>query len=189
MRIIACFDDGYFPPIYKSRKGYTLLVGVSTLDASTILSITYTYVLIDGRSVTDKIIDMARLMDSIELILLDGVTYAGFDTADPEEIYLETNIPTITIQQYPLNLENIRKALMKHFNDYVERYSVIEKIVKKLHYLDTPWKTIQYYPVGIDLEQARNILYKTMIYSPVPEPLRIAHMLASGIAREKIIGG
>ena len=179
---IAGFDDGFFPAYYKSRKGYTILAGVKTSNLYILSGVGFTQVLVDGRETTEKIVSLSRILRP-DVIFLDGITYAGFDVADPDAIYSSTGFPVITVQQYPLNISRIRKALENNFEDFRERLEVILRIWNKFNYLDTPWKMVQFYAVGISLEKALAILRSTMIYSPVPEPLRIAHMLASAVSR------
>ena len=102
---------------------------------------------------------------------------------DADQVYSETGIPVIVYQQYPLDLDRVRTALQKHFPDWKQRYNVIEKIYKKMNYYPTRWRPILFYNVGINGEDAIYYLEKTMIYSPVPEPLRLADQIASTISR------
>ncbi len=179
--LVLGVDDGYFPPSYKSGRGKTLLVGVLTREKYIIQKIFVKKIPIDSRQTTPTIIEFLRSTKP-ELVLLDGITYAGFDVVEPNIIYSETHVPITIIQQYPLNLERIRKALQKHFPDYKERYRIIEETYSKMVYLETPWKKIQVYmyPQGIiDVK----LLKELMIYSPIPEPLRLAHVIASSLSR------
>lgn len=180
---IHSFDDGYFPVHYKGRRGKTILVGLETRGLD-IDKLSWKPVVIDSRECSLAIIELSKLLGESDLILLDGVTYAGFDVVDPDEIHTSTNAPVVVVQQYPLNLERVRRALFRNFTDAYERYVVVEKTVNRFQYLDTPWKTIQYCAVGIEVDKAKEYLLKTMIYSPVPEPLRIAHILASTLSRK-----
>lgn len=186
MNIITGFDDGFFLPCFKGRKGRTLLVGISVDEdyPFEIKTLTYNYVLIDGRETTRSIIRQLKYHGKPKLLLLDGITYAGFDVVDPMVIYYETGIPVVVIQQYPLDLKRIKKALSKNFNDWIDRFRIIEKIVSKYVYLQTRWKVIQYYSLGLKREEIENILRKIMLYSPIPEPLRLAHIIASNISRK-----
>lgn len=181
IRILA-FDDGYFPPSYKARRGKTLLVGVYTSKKTIIEAIAYKLVTVDGRETTGAIIEIAKYLPG-STILLDGITYAGFDVVDPNMIHNSTGATVVVLQQYPLNLSRIKTALEKHFEDHEERYMVIEETYKKMRYLQTPWKTIQYYVVP-ETPGITKLLRELMIYSPVPEPLRIAHIVASTTSRE-----
>jgi endonuclease V-like protein UPF0215 family len=181
--IIEAFDDGYFPTEYKSRRGNTVLLGVKTLDSRRVIGITYTRIPVDGLEATDKIIESIKILGTPNLVLLDGITYAGFDVADPEKIYYDIGVPVVTIQQYPLDLERIKYSLIKHFPDWRIRYSVIEKTYKRMYPLNTVWKTIFFAAYGTSVNTVQNILRKLMIYSPVPEPLRIADKLASQFSK------
>lgn len=190
-RYYLAFDDGYFPPTYKARRGKTTLLGVLTRidETHNLLNVFYTTQYVDDLKTTQNIIQIVntycKSFNGL-VILLDGITYCGFDVADPDEIYSETGFPVITVQQYPLDLNRIYVSLKKHFIDYEKRFAVIKRVSMKYVFLSTPWKTIQFYAIGIPVEEARFIIVKSMIYSPVPEPLRIAHMLASELARRQI---
>ncbi len=184
---IIAVDDGFFPIKYKGRKGKTLLLGIKTINIHHIVDLTYTSILIDGLETTNKTCRLIKLLGEANLVLLDGITYAGFDVVDADQVYSETGIPVIVYQQYPLDLHRVKKALQKHFPDWKQRYNVIEKIYRKMSYYPTRWRPILFYNVGINREDAIYYLEKTMIYSPVPEPLRLADQIASTISRLCII--
>ncbi len=185
-RDVIAFDDGYFPPTFKESRGKTLLIGVLYHEEMTISKILWDIIVVDGLGTTNKIIDMISILNAYSgnsVIILDGITYAGFDVADPDKIYLATKIPVISFIQYPLDLERIRHALIKHFPDHETRYRVIHRIYTKATPLITPWRVVRFYAVGITREEASSLLRELMIYSPVPEPLRIAHMIASYLSK------
>lgn len=182
MKILGV-DDGYFPPYSKSRRGYTLLVGVLYGDDK-ILSIMYDKTPVDGDSVTNLIISFINLCEKVDVLILDGVTYAGFDVADVFSIWRETKTPMIVVQQYRLDLDRIRRALEKNFVDYEHRYEIIEKTVKLMKPYRTKWKTIMVASIGLDEQSTVKVLERSMIYSPVPEPLRYAHQIASIMSKK-----
>lgn len=190
MRLLGV-DDGYFPPSFKSRRGYTILVGVLYRDG-TIESIMYDKVLIDGDSTTESIISFVKQCGEAGAVVLDGVTYAGFDVVDIFSIWRETGVPVIVVQQYELDLNRVEKALVKNFVDYERRFRIVEEAVKLMKPYRTRWKTIHVANLGLDERSTIEYLEKTMLYSPIPEPLRIAHHLASIISRKinyKLISG
>lgn len=180
--IIAC-DDGYFPPFFKGRKGKTVLVCVKTVNNTYVAGLAFKRVVIDGRETTLTIIELVETLKPGGTILLDGITYAGFDVADALLIHKETHLPVIAVQQYPLNLDRIKQSLQKHFPDWQERYEIIKNIYRNMYPLSTRWKTIQFSPYGINPKEASKLLIQTMIYSPIPEPLRIADQIASQLSR------
>ncbi len=191
-RDVMAFDDGYFPPTFKGSVGKTLLIGVLYHEGVTISKILWDTIVVDGLGATNKIVGMVNILKTRSedpVIILDGITYAGFDVADPDKIYLATRIPVISFIQYPLDLERIKSALIKHFSDHETRYRVIHRTYTKAVPLITPWRVVRFYAVGITREEASSLLRELMIYSPVPEPLRIAHMIASYLSKYMLENG
>lgn len=184
---VEAYDDGFFPLEFKGRRGRTLLVGVEVNEEGEIKGVGARGVLIDGREVTKSIIGISKLFGG-SAILLDGVTYAGFDVADPYAIHEATGKAVVVIQQYPLNIESIRRALLKHFEDGEERLRVIERVNSEMRPLATPWKIIYVSSVGLSAPEAFELVRKWCIYSPVPEPLRIADKLSSIFSRALLAG-
>ena len=179
------FDDGFFPVDFKGKKGTTVIAGVE-LDGNVVTRIGYGTVVVDARDSERVVAGLSKLMTG-ELVFLDGVTYSGFDVVDPENIHSETGKPVIVVQHYPLNLDRIRKALVKHFPDWAERFRVINKVASSMTYVETPWKPVLIYPVGLSLDKAVELYKKNCIYSPIPEALRIADMVASNISRVRLL--
>ncbi len=183
---VIAVDDGYFPIEYKARNGYTTLVSVKyKVIEKSVTGVSWKYVLVDGLDATIKTIEMVKLLsdENTLAILLDGITYAGFNIVDPYKVYEETKIPCIVFYRYSLNPHRIRKALETHFSDFQYRYSVIEKCLNNKYKMTTPWRIVEYTPVGISPEKASQILRKLQLYSPEPEPLKIADQISSRISR------
>lgn len=184
---VEAFDDGFFPLGFKGRRGRTLLVGVEVDSGGWIKRIGARSIIIDGREATESIIELSRLFEG-SAIFLDGVTYAGFDVADPYLVHEATRKAVIVVQQYPLNMESIRRALLKHFDDGEERLRVIERVKSEMRPLATPWKIIYVFALGLSAPEAFDLTRKWCIYSPVPEPLRVADKLSSLFSKEVLRG-
>ncbi|MEM1695498.1 MAG: DUF99 family protein [Desulfurococcaceae archaeon] len=179
---VEAYDDGFFPPHYKGGKGYTYIAGVCTQGPNKVLRIAWSTVKVDGNTTMNTILELTKILKG-EVIILDGVTYAGFDSVDPDVLTSSTGKATIVVLQYPLNLSRIEKALKKHFEDWMERFRVIRKVYENSIHVATPWKTIRIYATGVGIKEALEITRKLCIYSPIPEPLRIAHTIASALSR------
>ncbi|ADV64322.1 DUF99 family protein [Desulfurococcus mucosus] len=179
---VEAYDDGFFPVEYKGGRGDTYVVGVKTCGSSRIINIAASRIIVDGGWTHVAVREMSRLLGG-GVIMLDGVTYAGFDVVDPFSLSSETGKPVIAVQLHPLNLERVKAALLKHFADWEERFRVIRDYYNSLVPVETPWRPIQVAYTGISLGEAVSILRQTCIYSPEPEPLRIADMIASSLSR------
>lgn len=180
--VIEAYDDGYFPISYKGGRGSTYVVGVEVRNGFYPLKIAWSLVRVDMNTTTQIISEISKTMNG-SIILLDGITYAGFDVINPLYLYTSTGKGVITVIQYPLNLERIESALRRHFQDWRERYSIIKEVYTRANLLETPWRAIRLFTCGVSFNDAARILNSTCIYSPIPEPLRLAHKVASGISR------
>jgi endonuclease V-like protein UPF0215 family len=97
------------------------------------------YITKDGTDATDTIIRMvteSKHFGQIRVLMLDGITYAGFNVVEGE----------------------------------------IHKVVT--HKGENP---VYLQHCGIELEDAREIVRMSSTHSNIPEPLRAAHLIATGI--------
>jgi len=178
----VAFDDGYFPVWFKSRRGYTIVLGVRTGEDLKPVAIGFKPVLVDAGSSEAGIIELSKMLGE-GLILLDGVTYSGFDVVDPWRIHDSTGQPIVVVQYGDVDVGGVVEALRKHFPDGEERLRVFLKAFESLKPVETPWRTIRILPVGVEYQEAIRLVKQAMIYSPIPEPLRIAHSVASALTR------
>ncbi len=184
---IIGLDDGYFPPHYKGGKGYTILLGVKySLTKKVIEGIAYTLVLVDGLDATEKALRLIEFLGG-DVILYDGVTYAGFNVIDPFKVHSITNIPGIVFYRHPLSLKRISDALVKHFQDYEIRLNVIKRVLMHRYKMSTEWGIYEYTPVEIEPLEAKKLLENLQYYSPEPEPIRIADILSSKASRKLMV--
>ncbi|MCX8158246.1 MAG: DUF99 family protein [Candidatus Diapherotrites archaeon] len=173
-RVIA-FDDGFF-----SRDSYNvLLVGVVYRIDGLIEGVLSGYIKKDGLDVTEKIIDLiknSRFYDQISAIMLSGINFAGFNIADIKRIYNELNLPVLVIIKKKPNFTKIFSALKK-FPDFNLRRRLF-KNAGKIYLLNGFYFQV----VGTTKEKATILLKRTIINSRLPEPIRLSHIIASGIS-------
>jgi len=144
---------------------------------------------VDGTDATDRCIEMiknTRYKKQLRAILLDGVALGGFNLVDIEKVFLKTNLPVITITRDKPNIKKIENALKKHFPDWENRIALIKK--GKLHKITTKHNPIFIKTTGIKLEKAKEIIKIATIRGAIPEPIRVAHLIASGITRGESYG-
>jgi len=187
-----CFlgiDDGYFDIAFKKLeyKGETYLVGVVTCPW-TLNDIFIDLITIDGLEGTKKalkMIESALSLHIINVVFLDGVTYAGFNIIDPFRIFNVLRVPIITIFRHDLDLNKIFIALKRHFNDYTYRYHIIESVYTLSHEVFINDSKIKYTPIGISIGDAEHILKNFSKLYSYPYPLHVADKIASLLGRIK----
>lgn len=138
----------------------------------------------DGLDATDVICNMitrSKHYGQIRAVMLDGITYAGFNVVDIHKIYMQTGIPVIVVMRSKPDFEKIKSAL-KYFPDREERWAIIERAGKIEEIAGENEKSSIYVQrAGISLESVIKIIRLTSIRSNIPEPLRVAHLIATGI--------
>lgn len=184
---LLAIDDGYFPPHYKSLKGYTPVVGVAGYR-SYIYGIALRFLLVDSMDIEGIFLDIYReISGSVDLsmisIVSDNVVYGGFSVYDPWYISEELGKPVVVVFSHQLDLDRIRKALRKHFIDHSERYSVIDRSYRSSRAIVTPRGAVRILCIGLDWGRCVEIIIDNQTFHPVPQPLKHADLIASAIGR------
>jgi endonuclease V-like protein UPF0215 family len=180
-------DDGYFQPEYKSLKGYAPVVGVIGYK-SRIYGIVVKMLLVDSPYIEDLLIDIyseaIRLTDKVfEAVVCDNVIYGGFSVYDPWRLNERIGVPIIVVFDHPLDLTRIKAALESHFEDYIDRYNVIERSYKSSRVVATPKGYIRMLCIGLKWDICLKLIADNQTYHPLPQPLRHADVIASAIGR------
>ena len=173
IRIIGIDDS----PFNKFRDSKVLLVGVVMRGGLWIDGILSTNVNVDGNDATKKIAEMineSKFKPQLQCIFLDGIAVGGFNVIDVQELNRKTKLPVITIIRRMPDIDNIKKTLIKI--NQKEKVKLIEMAGNVIQIND-----IFVQLTGIDLDTAKKILKIVCTRSLIPEPLRLAHLIASGV--------
>jgi hypothetical protein len=178
-------DDGPF----SFNDKYALVVGVVMRGNGYLESVMSTRVYIDGLDSTYALIEMikgSRYKDQIKATMIDGIALGGFNVIDIEELHKETKVPVITITRDKPDNNKIKIALKKNFADWKKRWDIISKC--KLKCIKTRYNPIYIKHIGIEDDEAEEIIRISTIRGVLPEPIRVAHLIASGIVRGESYG-
>ena len=178
VRILG-IDDA---PFTKGKDKEVLVIATIFRGGEFLDGVLRTYVTCDGNDATDKIVEMinrSRHKPQLRVVMTDGIALGGFNLLDIHEIFRRTQLPVVIVMRKYPDLEKIREALKK-FEDWEERW---EKVVRagKIHKFKVGTKEIYYQFVGLKKEEVERILKLTLKRGLVPEPLRVAHLIATAI--------
>lgn len=171
-------DDSPFPTHTKEE---VMLVGTVFRAGNWLDGVLSTHVQGDGIDATHKITEMvlnSRNMGQLGVIMLDGITFGGFNVVNIRELYEATGIPVIVIMRKIPSFEGIKNAL-KRFPDWKDRWANIVE-AGEVHRVDGD-ESIYMQIHGIKIEDAMEIVKLSTTRSFIPEPLRVAHIIAAGI--------
>ena len=176
-------DDGGFVPL---TKGTVDVVGVVYRGGQWFEGVMKTKITLDGLDATEKMTTMIKdssFCGEIRVIVLDGVTFAGFNVVDISELSSRLNLPVISVVREKPDLENIKNAL-KNLQDFEVRWQALEN-AGELFMVETKEgeNPVYMHTAGILREDAEKVMRVTSTRSLIPEALRVAHIIASGLSR------
>jgi hypothetical protein len=172
-------DDGKFVP---HTQGSVIVVGVVFRGGCSIDGVMHTHVAIDGFDATEQLTSMINSSPhrkQLRLVMLNGITFAGFNVVDIKKLNLETKLPVIALTHDKPDLEAVRKAI-NNLPKSEERWKMI-LAAGDIHEVHCMGKKIYMEYAGISLADAQEVVELTSTSSRFPEPLRVAHLIASGI--------
>jgi len=173
IRVIG-IDDASFD---KFKDKTVLVLGTIYRGGDFLDGLVSCYVEKDGKEATEKIIEMinkSKFKPQLQYILLDGIAVAGFNIIDVQKLSDKTSLPAIVvIRNYP-NFKNIISVLKKlKMNDkinLIKKAGKVEKIGNIYAQL-----------TNIKKEEAKKLFKILCTNSFVPEPIRVAHIIGSGL--------
>ena len=174
-------DDGPFIP---HTKGQVPVIGVVFRGGYWLDGVLHTKIAVDGFDATEKIASMITSSShykQLRVIMLNGVTFAGFNIVNVKTLNAATKLPVITVTREKPDFEKIHKAL-KNLPKSQERWNTILSTEEISEVPTRSGKKKIYMQVaGISRDDAQKILRLTSTRSNIPEALRVAHLVASGI--------
>ncbi len=179
IRVVG-FDDGTFSLSSKLDRDKTILIGVVMKGSQEVVGVLSRWITVDGTDATDAMIDAvtSSRFEDLRVILLKGITYGGFNVIDLERLNSETGLPVVVIVRKKPNIEAMENALRKHFPDADRRIALLQKAPSLVELLP---EKLYLQAVGVDEVTAREIIRVITRTGLTPEPLRLAHMIASAV--------
>jgi len=181
IRIVG-FDDA---PFIARSKGKVPVIGVIFRGGDFLDGVLKTDIEIDGMDATDiliKILNHSKHKEQLRVIMLNGITIGGFNMINILKLYEDTGLPVIAVNRRMPNLKNIKTAL-KNFEDFEERWKYVEAAGKIHKVMIEKNKNIYYQFKGLKQTEAESIIRLSCTRSLIPEPLRVAHLIASALVK------
>ncbi len=172
---VVGFDDA---PFARSHRGDVLVVG-AVFAGERLDGVVSTRVRRDGVNSTQRLVDCitgSKYFDQLQAILLQGINFAGFNVVDLNEVHRATGLPVLVIARRPPDLHAIRKALLQRVPGGAKKWRLIETAGPM-----EPLAGLYVQRCGITPESAAKLLIRQQQNGLLPEPLRVAHMIAGGV--------
>src|SRR5205807_1348997 len=181
--ITSCIgiDDGPF--LSRRLGGSTAPLVVAQLNGPHLVKARVGRISVDGLDATAV---ASRLLGSLQLrdspILLAGATYAGFNIINPRVLNRRFRTPTIVVVGSRHNNRAVKRALVRHFPDWRRRWRILSSLgpLRQLRTFQNE-NPIFYEAFGCRHDEARRILTEWAYVSRIPEPMRVAGLVARGL--------
>ncbi len=182
-RVIGIDDAPFdkFDPVNKQVK----IIGTVYRGGNYMDGVVSTEVEKDGDDATVKLIQMinnCKFKPQLQAIFLDGIAVAGFNVINAKTLSEKTGLPVIVIVREKPNLESFCQAL---------RNLDMERKISLVKQMPEPVKVNNVYAqlVNIGREEAEEFINVCSPNSDIPEAIRVAHIIASGIVDGESRGG
>lgn len=172
---VVGWDDG---PFELGQRETVPLVGVVTRGGDHVDGVLKTEVEVDGLGVTTNLITTingSKHSQELKLIILDGITFGGFNVVDIEKLANETDIPVLAVTREKFDLQAIREAL-GNLSDFERRWEAILN-AGEFAYTRVRGSKIYFQTASLPEEQAKKAISITTTHSSLPEPIRLADMI------------
>ncbi len=170
------FDDG---PFTRDQRNDVLVVG-AVFSGMRLEGVLSDKVCRDGANATRVLANMvlrSRFAAHIQVIMLQGITVAGFNVIDLSNLYQTLQVPVITVVRRVPDLAAVRRALLTRVPGGRQKWELIQR--------SGPMEAVAGVFVqraGISLSEADDLIKRLAVNSVLPEPLRTAHLIAGGIS-------
>lgn len=172
---VVGFDDAPFP---HAHRGDVRVVGAvccrTRLDG--VLS---GKVRRDGANSTDVLIELvqgSKFKGHVRAVLLQGIALAGFNVVDVHRLHATLGVPVVVAVRRNPRLQMVKDALLDRTPGGARKWKLVQA-AGPLTQLGAMW--VQH--IGLAADDALALLRATTLHGNVPEPLRLAHLIAGGV--------
>jgi uncharacterized protein len=172
-------DDGPF----KFSDEFVPIVGV-VMRGGYLDGVMRSQVKVDGDEATEvvlEIINKSRYKEQVRVLMLDGVALGGFNVVDLHEVHERTGIACISITRDRPDYKAMEKVLRTKFKDWERRWAIVGR--EDLMSVDTGHKPIYFRAHGLDNNEAKRLIVRSILRGALPEPLRVAHIIATALVK------
>jgi len=169
-------DDG---PFEKFSSETVPVVGVMMEGPDLVEAVALTRFPVDGDGVTEFLAGWVaglRFRPALRGIVLGGITLAGLAVVDPQELARQSGVAVVVVNRRRPG--NARLAAALEAAGLPERRALLERAPPAVALPGGLWASA----AGTDAAGAAGLVRATRLKSDLPEPLRLAHLIARAVA-------
>lgn len=123
-----------------------------------------------------ELIQKSRFRLHLQAVLLQGIALAGFNVVDIHQLNQKLGIPVLVVARKAPGMEGVKQALLTRVRGGKKKWRLIEK-AGPMELLGK----VYVQRAGLTPSEAQSLLTRLSVHSHIPEPLRVAHLIAGAI--------
>jgi len=179
---IVGVDDGAF----ARGDRYAPVAAVAMVLPEHVEAVRTSRVRVDGTDATSRVVSLVRSLGSLEgvrAVLVDGAVVGGFNVVDLDRVHRALRVPVVAVTRRAPDFPRIHEALRKWFPRTAEvRWKLLR--AHRLHPVATAGAPILCAAAGCSRTDAAVLVRRSTVRGYWPEPLRLAHLVASAGRRQ-----
>ena len=164
---------------FKENEKISHLAGVVMRRDFIIDGFVFGYSTIEGNDATDAILQMHQKLnrDDISFVMVSGLVISMYNIVDIKKIWNQLKIPIIGVTYE--DSKGIEDAIRYHFPEsYQSKIEEYQKLGQRSKISLHTGYDVFVRTEGCTIQEAKNLLNTMTLQGAVPEPLRVAQMLA-----------
>jgi endonuclease V-like protein UPF0215 family len=134
----------------------------------------------DGANATDALaamISRSRFAAHTRLVMMEGIALAGFNVVDLHALAERLGMAVLVVSKREPNIPAVRHALLEKVPGGARKWKLIEKAGPM-----EPCANLFVQRAGLSMEEATAVIRRLAVHGRLPEPVRVAHLVASALA-------
>jgi endonuclease V-like protein UPF0215 family len=131
----------------------------------------------DATSAITTLVEGSPFAEHAQVLLLGGITFGGFNVADIRALNERLAMPVLVLTRKRPRFGIIRDTLLTKVPGGARKWALIEKAGDM-----EPCAGLWVQRAGLELEQAAQVIDDLTVHGKLPEPVRVAHLIAGAYA-------
>ncbi len=177
LRVVGV-EDGGFEAFKPGGRAFLCAAGLTgdRVDWVKLKKIT-----VDGRDATETLLKMLEGAE-FDAVILGGVSFAGFNIIDPRVVHGAFSVPVVVYMGDKPDTRATLAALRAHFPDWEGRWAPVAGLGDVYSVTTKAGAPPVYFEVaGCTRGWAEETLKATATLTRIPEPVRVAGLIARGL--------
>lgn len=170
------FDDS---PFARAHRGDVPIVG-TVYAGERLDGVLRGKVRRDGQNSTEQLtalVSGSKFREHTRCVLLQGIALAGFNVVDVHGLHEALGVPVLVVSRKKPRMGAVKRALLERVPGGARKWRLIEAAGPM-----QPCAGVWVQRAGLSLAEAEATVQEHARYGSLPEPLRVAHLLAGAYA-------